>query len=75
MMGAQMHHDNFMLSFDFNRSNVTGFDGLIVCDARTPNISSVSVNRNISVWVEGGKRVPSQVINLTAFNSVSNYTF
>ena len=56
------------LSYDFNRTNQTYYDGIIVANQFKPHLLEVSLRRNLSV-VLANPNVKSQNINLTAYNS------
>lgn len=68
MMGAFPVNDFLELSYDFNRTNQSYYDGLILASQFSNRLQELSLRRNLSVELVK-TNVKSQTINLTAYNS------
>lgn len=72
-MGAHRVRNTFEVSYDFNETNVIGYDNMLFVDIDAYNLTELKVDRNLTLLVNG---VPSnQTIKLVAQNTFHNTTF
>ena len=73
LLGAHRVLDIYEVNFDFNETNVIGYDNLLFVDMDAYNMTELRVSRNLTLIVEG---VPTnQTIKMHALNSFHEMVF
>lgn len=73
LLGAHRVRDIYEVNFDFNETNVIGYDNLLFVDIDAYNMTELKVDRNLTLIVEG---VPAnQTIKMHAQNTFHEIDF
>lgn len=67
LLGSHLVRDVYDISFDFNETNVIGYDNLIFVDIDGYNMTELRVDRNLTLVVRGTP--PNQTLKINAYNT------
>lgn len=73
LLGAHRVRDIYEVNFDFNETNVIGYDNLLFVDLDAYNMTELRVSRNLTLVVEGTP--VNQTIKMRAANSFHEMVF
>ena len=73
LLGAHRVHDIYEVNFDFNETNLIGYDNLLFVDLDAYNLTELRVTRNLTLFVDGTPA--NQTIKLRAENSFHEMVF
>lgn len=73
ILGAHRVRDIYEVNFDFNETNVIGYDNLLFVDLDAYNMTELKVDRNLTFFVEGTPA--NQTIKMRALNSFHEIDF
>lgn len=73
LLGAHRVRDIYEVNFDFNETNVIGYDNLLFVDLDAYNMTELRVSRNLTFIVDGTPA--NQTIKMRAANSFHQMEF
>jgi hypothetical protein len=67
LLGAHRVQNIYEVAYDFNETNIIGYDNMLFVDIDAYNMTELKINRNLTLIIEGAPA--NQTIKLRAINS------